>query len=60
LSISVYWIIDDLTIESYDDDDDDVDDVDDFYNYYLHMNRFSLAAAGLAMTYSKFKKVKRR
>ena len=31
-----------------------------FYNYYLHMNRFSLATAGLAMTYSKFKKVKRR
>jgi hypothetical protein len=29
LSISVYWIIDDLTIESYDDDDDDVDDDDD-------------------------------
>ena len=31
------------------------------YNYfYLDMYRFSLATAGLAMTYSKFKKVKRR
>jgi len=36
LSISVYWIINDLTIESY-DDDDDVDDDDDDDDDFLQL-----------------------